>query len=75
MVSCGITLAACLPFKMNDIALLFVRGSICILIPNVIYYMAYRRKEEFAGCVQTINYVVKGRLPLIRRLSAKANRS
>ena len=75
LVSCGITLAACLPFKMNDIALLFVRGSICILIPNVIYYMAYRRKEEFAGCVQTINYVVKGRLPLIRRRSAKANRS
>ena len=75
LVSCGITLAVCLPFKFNDIALLFVRGSICILIPNVIYYMAYRRKEEFAGCVQTINYVVKGRLPLIRRRSAKANRS
>lgn len=75
LISCGITAAACLPFKLNDIMLLFVRGSTCILIPNVLYYMAYHRKEEFAGCVQTINFVVKGRLPLIRRLAAGSDRS
>ncbi len=36
--------------------------------------MAYCRKEKFAGWLQTIHYVMKGRLPLIRRLSAKTNK-
>ena len=45
--ACAITLGIC-QICSEGIPAILVRGCICVVVPNVIFFLAFRRREEFA---------------------------
>ena len=58
----GVTYVVCLPVHLNGILTLLVRGMICLVLPNLIFYAAYHNKPEFRQCLSMIDLIAKGRL-------------
>ena len=66
--ACYVTHCICkLTYSEGWRAIVF-RGLICIVVPNVIFYVAYRKKSIFKQCVQLADYMTKGRLNLEKYL-------
>ena len=56
-VSCIVTYCTCSEIVLGKTGTLLVRGMICLMVPNLIYFLAYRRCEEYRqslGLVQRI---------------------
>lgn len=45
--ACAITLGIC-QICSEGIPAILIRGCICVVVPNVIFFLAFRRREEFA---------------------------
>lgn len=60
--SCVITYFICCLFQLGVIATLCVRGIICIIIPNGIYYVIYRKSEEYGQVLILIDSMSKGKI-------------
>jgi hypothetical protein len=45
--ACAITLGIC-QICSEGIPAILVRGCICVVVPNVIFFLAFRKREEFA---------------------------
>ena len=60
--ACVLTYAVCLPIHLNDILTLLVRGVICLILPNLIFYLAYHKKPEFKQCLIIIDFITRGRI-------------
>ncbi len=54
----AVTLGIC-QIASEGIAALFIRGIICIVIPNVIFFLAFRKQEEFSQALQLVQRVLK----------------
>ena len=61
VISCVITYAACSFIDFGAIATIFLRGIICCIIPNLIYFLAYRRTREYLEFLILINGITKER--------------
>lgn len=47
----------------NQWFVLFIRSIICIIIPNIIYFIAFRkRKKEFSKCITLIKHIINGKI-------------
>lgn len=68
LISCVSCYCICQLFELSDWLTLFVRAGICCIIPNVIYFVAYRKCEEFKQCIQLIDRITKGKLGLERKI-------
>ena len=66
--ACGITYLICdlLAFS-NDWVTLIVRLAICLIIPNIIFYISYRWCREYKGMVQLINKLTKGKIRFLNK--------
>lgn len=62
IVSCVVTYFVCSKINFGLIITLFVRGIICMIIPNVIYFFAYKNKKEFSDSLILVNKMTKGKL-------------
>lgn len=60
-VSCVVTYFVCSFINLGLVATILLRGVICVIIPNVIYYLAYRKTEEFKQLVVMVDHITKGR--------------
>jgi len=47
---CFLTYGLCCSIPASGWGALFSRGLVCCLVPNGLYYVLYRKKEEFAYC-------------------------
>lgn len=47
LIAAGVTLAACQVVSSGILAIL-VRGCICMVVPNVVFFIAFRKREEFS---------------------------
>ena len=56
-----------LPLRLT----LIIRAVICCLVPNIVYFIAYRKTQEFLQCLQLIDKVTKNKLKLEKRLFKK----
>ena len=67
-VGCVITYIICmyLPFK-SKWTILIVRAIICCIIPNVLYFIVYRKREEFKESMQLFDKMTKGKIPLLKK--------
>lgn len=63
--SCAITYFICSFINFGLITTILLRGVLCAIIPNVIYYVAYRRTSAFEQLLVMVNGITKGRVKKI----------
>ena len=61
LCSCVITYVICMQMKLNLIPTILVRGLVCLIIPNTIYYFSYRNCLEYQQSLQLMNKMTKGK--------------
>lgn len=61
VLSCACTYLICSFISFGLIATILFRGIICLIIPNGIFYIAYRKTNEFKRLLVVINNITKGR--------------
>lgn len=61
-ISCFATYYICTKINFGLMVTLVVRGVICIVIPNLIYLIAYRKRIEFIDSLLLVNKMTKGKL-------------
>lgn len=59
-VSCGITYFICSFIRLSLVATILLRGIVCVIIPNLIYYIAYRKTNEFQKLLVMADSITKG---------------
>lgn len=58
-VAGGITSLFCSCFSNNTILSLIIKGIICCIIPNCIFYLCYHRMDEYKFSKQIVNRVIE----------------
>ena len=58
-ISCLLVFLFCEWIELGIWATLLFRGLLCVTLPNLIYFYAYRKTEEFKECINLINRVTK----------------
>lgn len=61
-ISCVVTYFICSRFSLGVIPTILVRGVICLIVPNLIYYLAFRRSKEFQQSLQLVDKMTKGKM-------------
>lgn len=61
-ISCVVTYFICSRFSLGVIPTILVRGVICLIVPNLIYYLAFRRTKEFQQSLQLVDKMTKGKM-------------
>lgn len=61
-VSCVVSYGICLFVNCGAIITLLLRGIICCIIPNLIYYFAYRRTREYQGFLMLVDNMTRGKI-------------
>lgn len=67
-IACLITYIICyfLPIQ-NEWAIFFIRLAVCIIVPNLIFFIAYFKKKEFRGCLGILNRITKGKIRFLNK--------
>lgn len=63
-ISCILCYFVCQFVVIGKLGTFIVRAIICCIIPNLIYYIAYRKVAEFRQCVQLLDTVTKNKFKL-----------
>lgn len=66
-VSCVICGGVCSFINLSDWVTLLVRGIVCVVVPNMIYFLVYRKSAEFKQVVHLLDRMTKGKLPLLKK--------
>lgn len=67
MIACSITYFACSFVHLTKWPELIIKGIICCIIPNVVFFVAYRKMPEFTQSMQLVDNMTKGKLPFIKQ--------
>ncbi|MGN0395199.1 MAG: polysaccharide biosynthesis protein [Coprococcus sp.] len=62
LISCIVTYFICSRFIIGLIPTILVRGLICLIVPNLIYYLTFRKTEEFRQTLQLVDKMTKGKM-------------
>lgn len=65
IISCIATYFICAKINLGLIMTLFIRGIVCVIIPNLFYLIAYKGKDEFNDSFVLVNKMTKGKLKRI----------
>lgn len=68
MVSCVITYLIVSFVNVGLIWTLIIRLIVCIIIPNVIFFVLFRKTNEFKQSVLLIDKMTKGKIRILKRL-------
>ncbi|WP_202621560.1 lipopolysaccharide biosynthesis protein [Anaerocolumna sedimenticola] len=69
-VSTCTTYWICSLILLPDIPLIIVRLTICCIIPNLIFLIAYHRMDEFKGSMKLADKMMKGKIQVLKKLGA-----
>lgn len=64
-ISCVVTYFICSRFSIGVIPTILIRGVICFIVPNLIYYMAFRKTKEFQQSLQLVDKMTKEKMSKI----------
>lgn len=70
-LTCIITLFICNLVTLSDWSTIIFRGIICIIVPNLLFFIIYYKSEEFFDMLQLINSITKGKIKLLGILANK----
>lgn len=62
LLSCIATYMICSRFSMGLVSTILVRGVICLIVPNLIYYLTFRKTEEYRQTLQLVDKMTKGKM-------------
>lgn len=68
-ISCFLCGFLCSFINFSNIITLLLRGVVCVILPNLIYFVAFRKTKEFMGCMKLMDKITSGKLKLEKRLS------
>ena len=57
--SCVVTCFICSFINLGLIASILLRGLVCVFIPNILYYVAFRKTAEFKQLLSMANTIIK----------------
>lgn len=63
--SCIVTYLLCMPIHLNRWAVLIIRGIVCLIVPNLIFLLAYHKLPEYKTSVILVNRLTKGKLAFL----------
>lgn len=64
-----VTYYICSLFKVSDYILILIRLIICMIIPNLIFFVSYRHMKEFKESIQLADKMTKGKIVFLAKLS------
>lgn len=67
VLACVITYLICTAFVQPALPTFFIRLCICMVVPNVIFFIIYRNMPEFSQCAMLINRLFKGKIRWLNR--------
>ena len=73
--SCVSCYFVCQLFTFNKWTTMIIRAVICCILPNIIYFIIYRRTVEFQQSIQLIDNITKGKLKLSRFVQLGSKKS
>lgn len=62
LFSCVITYLICSRINIGLIPTILVRGMICIIVPNTIYLLVFRKTDEYNQALNLMNNMTKGKI-------------
>lgn len=62
---CALCTMICNTFSFTPLISLFVNGIVCVIIPNAMLLLFYRKTDEFKSCLYLLNKVLDGKLDRI----------
>ena len=68
-ISCVVTYFICNRFFMGLITTLMVRLLICMIIPNVIYFLVYHKMDEYQQTLVLVDHMTKGKAKQILKIA------
>ena len=68
-ISCLVSYFICSFINVGLLATFLIRGIVCCIVPNVIYFLIYRGTAEYQGTLVLANNMTKGKM---KRLLVKA---
>lgn len=72
LLSCVVTYIVCSKVQFSLVSTLLVRGLICLVLPNLIYFIIYRKSEEYQQTLVLVDHMTKGKLTkLLYKLGMK----
>lgn len=66
-IACAVTYFICDLVTLPDWPTFIIRGIICCIVPNIIFFIIYRNRLEFKQCLQLVDKVTHGKLHLAAR--------
>lgn len=66
-ISCVLAYNICGIIHLTGWWCLIVRGCICVLISNVLFFVVYHKQKEFRQACQVLNKLTKNKIPIIKR--------
>lgn len=74
VIACCLSLLLCSSFTLNLYLTLLIRLIICLIVPNIIFFVVYRKTEEFSLLLKLINNITHGfiaKIPGFRKLISR----
>lgn len=62
LISCIVTYFICSRFSIGLVPTILTRGVICLITPNLIYYLTFRKTEEYRQTLQLVDKMTKGKM-------------
>ncbi len=67
-ISCALTYFICQFIHVQDYLTIIIRGCLCLIIPNIIYFIVYNKMPEFMQSLVLINNITKGKIKFIKNI-------
>lgn len=64
-ISCVATYLICSVINIDLLPTILIRGMICIIVPNTIFLLVFRKKEEYNQTLHLLNNMTKGKMDRI----------
>lgn len=65
LFSCLVTYFICSKINIGLVSTILIRGIICVIVPNLIYFVAFRKTEEYNQTLNLADNMTKGKLKKI----------
>ena len=62
LFSCVATYFICSKINIGLVPTILIRGVICMIIPNLLYFLAFRKTEEYNQALHLANNMTKGKM-------------
>ena len=64
VIVCVFTYMVCGLFEFGDWGNLFFRMVMCCIVPNILFYIFFRKSREFEQCLVLLERITKGKMAL-----------